>query len=109
MNTSNNTFTNLIEEDLNKIILKPGSLVVAKVVGINADYVTVDAGLKSEADIPVGEFMSNSGELAVKEGDDVEVLIEQIELGDGTTYLSREKHIKPVFGQNLKKQKKMAN
>ncbi|MEE3003601.1 MAG: 30S ribosomal protein S1 [Pseudomonadota bacterium] len=105
MNTSNNTFTNLIEEDLNKIILKPGSLVVAKVVGINADYVTVDAGLKSEADIPVGEFMSNSGELAVKEGDDVEVLIEQIELGDGTTYLSREKAHKASVWAKLEKAK----
>ena len=91
MSTTNSTFTDLIENDLNTMVLKPGSLIVAKVVAISPDYVTVDAGLKSESDIPVSEFTSNSGEIKVNEGDEVEVLIEQIELGDGITYLSREK------------------
>jgi small subunit ribosomal protein S1 len=91
MTTTNSTFTDLIENDLGTMVLKPGSLIVAKVVAISADYVTVDAGLKSESDIPVSEFTSNGGEVKVNEGDEVEVLIEQIELGDGITYLSREK------------------
>ena len=91
MTTINSTFTDLIENDLNSMILKPGSLITAKVVAISPDYVTVDAGLKSESDIPVSEFTSGSGEIQVNEGDEVEVLIEQIELGDGVTYLSREK------------------
>ncbi|MBT4803697.1 MAG: 30S ribosomal protein S1 [Legionellales bacterium] len=83
-------FNDLIEENLKNIVLKPGKLVTAKVVAISSDYITVDAGLKSESDIPTSEFMTGT-ELNVSEGDDVEVLIEQIELGDGITYLSREK------------------
>jgi small subunit ribosomal protein S1 len=88
-NTTTN-FHELIEQNLENIVLQPGSLVKAKVVAISPDYVTVDAGLKSESDIPVSEFQSG-GELSVAEGDEVEVLIEQIEFGDGITYLSREK------------------
>ena len=88
-NTTTN-FHELIEQNLANVVLQPGSLVKAKVVAISPDYVTVDAGLKSESDIPVSEFQSG-GELSVAEGDEVEVLIEQIEFGDGITYLSREK------------------
>jgi small subunit ribosomal protein S1 len=91
MTTNNSTFSDLIKNELTNIELKTGSLIKAKVVTISDDYVTVDGGLKSESDIPVSEFTSGNGELKVNVGDEIEVLIEQIELGDGITYLSREK------------------
>ena len=51
------SFNELIEADLSKLMLQPGKVVTAKVVTISDDYVTVDAGLKSESDIPVAEFI----------------------------------------------------
>ena len=97
MTTTPTNFTDLIEADLSQLMLKPGKVVNAVVIAISDDYVTVDAGLKSESDIPVNEFMQ-SGEITVNEGDSVEVLIEQIELGDGTTHFHVKKRIKQVFG-----------
>ena len=101
MSTST-SFKQLIDENLTNIILKPGNLINAKVTNISSDYVTVDAGLKSESDIPVSEFMSQ-GELTVKEGDETQVLIEHLEMGDGIIYLSREKAHRAAVWERLEK------
>ena len=61
------------------------------VVGVNADMVIVNAGLKSEAVIPADQFFNERGELEVKVGDDVEVALDTVEDGFGETRLSREK------------------
>ena len=101
MSTST-SFKQLIDANLTNIILKPGNLINAKVTNISSDYVTVDAGLKSESDIPVSEFMSQ-GELTVKEGDETQVLIEHLEMGDGIIYLSREKAHRAAVWERLEK------
>ncbi|MBR3425533.1 MAG: 30S ribosomal protein S1, partial [Neisseriaceae bacterium] len=66
-------------------------VITAEVLNIDNNFVTVNAGLKSEALIDVAEFKNNNGELEVKVGDFVTVTIESIENGFGETKLSREK------------------
>lgn len=82
------SFAELFEESLKKTEMKPGSLVTGEVIAIDNDYVIVNAGLKSEGEIPLEQF-ANDGELKV--GDKVEVALDTIEDGYGSTRLSREK------------------
>ncbi|MHB8758956.1 MAG: 30S ribosomal protein S1, partial [Thiobacillus sp.] len=55
------------------------------------NFVTVNAGLKSESLIPLEEFKNDQGEVEAKVGDFVSVAIESIEDGFGATKLSRER------------------
>ena len=85
---SEESFAELFEESLKKTEMKPGSLVTGEVVAIDNDYVIVNAGLKSEGEIPLEQF-ANDGDIKV--GDKVEVALDTIEDGYGSTRLSREK------------------
>lgn len=85
------SFAELFEESLNKTETRPGAIVHAKVVAITDDFVILDAGLKSESNIPVEQFKNSAGEIEVSIGDDVPVVLESVESGDGETILSREK------------------
>ena len=71
--------------------MNPGEVITAEVVGIDQNFVTVNAGLKSESLIDVAEFKNAQGEIEVKVGDFVTVTIESVENGFGETKLSREK------------------
>jgi len=71
--------------------IKSGAILTGIVVGLNADMVIVNAGLKSEAVIPADQFFNERGELEVKIGDEVEVALDAVEDGFGETRLSREK------------------
>ena len=66
-------------------------MVKGKVVKIENGFVIVDAGLKSESEIPEEQFKNAQGELEVKVGDTVDVALESVESGNGETVLSREK------------------
>jgi small subunit ribosomal protein S1 len=86
------SFAELFEESLkDNTETRPGSMVKGKVVKIENGFVIVDAGLKSESEIPEEQFKNAQGELEVKVGDTVDVALESVEAGDGTTMLSREK------------------
>ncbi|MFP5464537.1 MAG: 30S ribosomal protein S1 [Gammaproteobacteria bacterium] len=85
------SFAALLEESLSNRKLQPGSIVRATVVDLDNNFVTVNAGLKSEALIAVQEFRNERGELEVAIGDVVEVALKAIEDGYGETVLSREK------------------
>jgi small subunit ribosomal protein S1 len=85
------TFAELLEESLNSSEMKPGTVIEAEVVDINGDYVIVNAGLKSESEIPVSQFRDSEGAVQVNIGDRVEVAIETVEDGYGNTRLSRER------------------
>ena len=85
------SFAELFEESLHENQARPGTIVSAHVVAINDDYVILDAGLKSESSVPVEQFKNAAGELEIAVGDDVPVVLESIESGDGETVLSREK------------------
>ncbi|MGB2281437.1 MAG: S1 RNA-binding domain-containing protein, partial [Pseudomonadales bacterium] len=85
------SFAELFEESLNAVEMRPGALVVGTVLDIDGDWVTVNAGLKSEAVIPVEQFLNDTKEVEVKIGDEVKVSLESVEDGTGETRLSREK------------------
>ena len=84
-------FAQLLEEYSSTQEMNVGEVITAEVLAIDNNFVTVNAGLKSEALIDVAEFKNNSGELEVKVGDFVTVTIESVENGFGETKLSREK------------------
>jgi small subunit ribosomal protein S1 len=65
-----------------------GSVVRGTVVGVNDRMVVIDFGFKSEGAVPIEEFTEN-GELTVKRGDEVEVLIKSMESSEGVPILSR--------------------
>src|SRR5947207_10819427 len=64
-----------------------GSVVRGTVVGVNDRAVVIDFGFKSEGAVPLEEFMEG-GELTVKRGDEVEVLIKSMESQKGVPMLS---------------------
>lgn len=84
-------FAQLLEESFTLQEMNPGEVITAEVVGIDQNFVTVNAGLKSESLINVAEFKNAQGEIEVKVGDFVTVTIESVENGFGETKLSREK------------------
>ncbi len=85
------SFAQLFEESLKQQQIHVGSIIPATVVNIKNGYVTVNAGLKSEAVIPAEEFYNVKGELHVNVGDSVDVAVEALEDGHGNTILSRER------------------
>jgi len=85
------SFAELFEESLQHIDMKPGTLVMGEVVDIDNDWVTVNAGLKSEAIIDRSQFLNDANELEIQVGDMVKVALESVEDGSGETRLSREK------------------
>jgi len=85
------SFAELFEQSLNDINMEPGAIVLATIVDIDGDWVTVNAGLKSEGQIPAAQFRDDNGELTISVGDEVHVALEAVEDGFGETRLSREK------------------
>lgn len=85
------SFAELFEESISRQEMRLGEIITAEVVAIDDNYVTVNAGLKSESFIPIEEFINDRGELEVKVGDYVSVAIEALEDGYGTTRLSRDR------------------
>src|SRR2546430_16969737 len=65
-----------------------GEVVRGKVVGITERGVVIDFGYKSEGIVNPAEFMED-GELRVKRGDEVDVLVKNMETGEGYPLLSR--------------------
>ena len=84
-------FAQLFEESLALQEMQLGEVITAEVVAIDNNHVTLNAGLKSESLIKLAEFKNDAGELEVKVGDFVTVVIEALENGFGETKLSREK------------------
>ena len=85
------SFAELFEQSLQDINMEPGAIVPATIVDIDGDWVTVNAGLKSEGQIPAAQFRDDNGELTISVGDEVHVALEAVEDGFGETRLSREK------------------
>lgn len=84
-------FAQLLKQSLEQTDLRPGAVINATVTQVGDDTVVVNAGLKSDAVIPVEEFFDDRGQLHVKLGDVVKVVVETIEDGFGETRLSHEK------------------
>jgi len=71
--------------------MRVGEVITAEVMRVDANFVVVNAGLKSESFIPLDEFRNDRGEVEVQPGDFVSVAIEALEDGHGETRLSRDK------------------
>jgi small subunit ribosomal protein S1 len=97
------SFAQLFEESLSKVNFQAGKLITGTVVHVDEDVVIVNAGLKSEGVIPAVQFLDNLGDLTVKVGDEVEVVIEDVEDGTGETRLSREKACRAKAWEELEK------
>jgi len=85
------SFAELFEQSLKDIDMKPGSMVTGTIVDIDSEWVTVNAGLKSEGVIERREFVDDGGEFTLQVGDEVKVALDAVEDGFGATKLSREK------------------
>ncbi|HEY8368554.1 MAG TPA: 30S ribosomal protein S1, partial [Thermodesulfobacteriota bacterium] len=82
-------FRRLYEESLKDI--QEGEVVKGTVIKVNPDHVIVDVGYKSEGQVPIEEFRGPDGQISVKEGDQVEVLLEKRENESGLVVLSKDK------------------
>ncbi len=84
-------FENLFESSEYSKALKLGQLIQADVIDITNDHAILSAGLKSESLVNINQFKDQSGDVEIEVGDKVEVVIEEIEDGEGRTKLSRQK------------------
>lgn len=84
------SFAALFEESLKRAEMRTGEVITAEVVRVEHSYVVVNAGLKSEAYVPIDEFKNDQGEVEVQAGDFVSVAITSAENGFGETILSRD-------------------
>ena len=97
------SFAQLFEESLARQEMRQGEVITAEVVRVDYNFVVVNAGLKSEAYVPIEEFQDDRGEVSVNPGDFVAVAIEQVENGYGDTILSRDKAKRLAAWMNLEK------
>src|SRR3989344_1268825 len=79
------SFAALFEESLQRTEMRPGEVITAEVVRVEHNFVVVNAGLKSEAYVPLEEFKNDKGEVEVQVGDFVSVAIGSIEYGEFVT------------------------
>jgi small subunit ribosomal protein S1 len=97
------SFAAMFEESLTRHEMRAGEVITAEVIRVDMNFVVVNAGLKSEAYIPIEEFRNDLGQLDVKPGDFVSVAIESLENGYGDTILSRDKAKRLAAWMNLEK------
>jgi len=69
--------------------IQEGEIVRGTVVSISDQNVLVDIGFKSEGIVAREEFLDREGNITVKRGEEVDVLIKSIENQDGYAILSR--------------------
>ncbi len=82
-------FGAILEEfEQDQEVYHTGKLVEGTVVGISDRGVLVDFGYKSEGVVPSDEFATQDGEMNIKAGDTVEVIIKNIYSGDAPPVLS---------------------
>ena len=100
---SGESFAALFEESLSRKEMRAGEVITAEVIRIDYNFVVVNAGLKSEAYIPIDEFKNDQGQVDVTPGDFVPVAIESLENGYGDTILSRDKAKRLAAWLNLER------
>ncbi|MDQ4123290.1 MAG: 30S ribosomal protein S1 [Acidobacteriota bacterium] len=81
---------------------REGDLVEGKVVSVSDRGVVIDFGYKSEG-VVKREELSENGEITVKRGDTIEVVIRRMDSGDGTAELSRAEAVKRRTWDDLEK------
>ena len=95
------SFAELFAESLAHQEMRQGEVITAEVVRVDYNFVVVNAGLKSEAYVPIEEFKDDRGEVTVQPGDFISVAIESVENDYGDTILSRDKAKRLAAWMNL--------
>lgn len=85
------SFAQLFEKTAQQLDVQIGALLKGTVLEVKSDHVVVTVGLKSEGVIPIGQFRDEQGQISIQVGDIVDVALESVEDGYGTTVVSREK------------------
>jgi small subunit ribosomal protein S1 len=85
------SFAELLEQSFARDEVREDEIVTGTIVEVTKDYVLVDVGYKSEGMVATTEFNRINGELSVKAGDSVDVLVEARENDAGLIVLSKEK------------------
>jgi small subunit ribosomal protein S1 len=80
-----------------KVELVPGKLIKGKVIGLAGDSVVIEVGLKSEGLIPKEEFEG----VEVRVGDEIDVLLEEMENEEGLIGLSKRKADRMLAWQRI--------
>ena len=88
-NGGDDEFESLMEKSLNAP--RPGDVLTGHVLLITRDYVIVDINYKCEGQVPLAEFIDPDGNVAVNEGDEIDVYFDGTETDNGTVMLSRAK------------------
>lgn len=83
--------------------LEEGEIIKGTVVRVGKEHVMVDIGFKSEGQINIAEVTGPNGEIKVKPGDVIDVLIERREDDNGIIVLSKEKADKVRVWEELEK------
>jgi|Deesub1362A_J573_1020465.scaffolds.fasta_scaffold00042_5 small subunit ribosomal protein S1 len=94
-------FQDLFEQTFSNI--QEGEILSGKVVLVGKESVMVDVGYKSEGQIPIQEFMDEDGQVLVKEGDIIEVLLESRDDEEGEIVLSKTKADKIKVWEEIRK------
>ncbi|MBK9070140.1 MAG: 30S ribosomal protein S1 [Myxococcales bacterium] len=84
-------FAALLEESLQQDDIKEGEVLKGTVIAIGKDFAIVDIGYKSEGQVALEEFRNGNGQIEVKPGDEIEVILESRENDTGMCVLSKEK------------------
>ncbi|HEY3451958.1 MAG TPA: 30S ribosomal protein S1 [Myxococcales bacterium] len=84
-------FEQSIKDRGGEAVLQEGEIVKGTIVQLTKDYAVIDVGYKSEGQVPISEFTNAKGEVTIKVGDPVDVLLEARENDSGMVVLSKEK------------------
>ncbi len=76
-------------EKSSQLEVSEGEVVKGTVVKITGQDVIINVGFKSEGIVRISEFKDGGDELSIKVGDEVDVLVKQLENHDGYVELSR--------------------
>ena len=83
--------------------ISEGEVIKGTVLQVSSGEVIIDVGYKSEGIISISEFLDETGEVLVRPGDSVDVLLDRTEDRDGHIVLSREKAEKMKIWDEVEK------
>ncbi|WP_022853349.1 30S ribosomal protein S1 [Thermodesulfatator atlanticus] len=87
--TPEESFEELLAGEITTI--SRGDITTGKVLRVDPEWVIIDIGYKSEGIAPLAEFKGPDGEVKVKPGDEVEVIVENLRTADGMVRVSYKK------------------
>jgi small subunit ribosomal protein S1 len=97
------TYEHLLEDYSQFAPPAADEVVQGTVLGITAKDVIIDFGYKSEGIVPIDQFQSPTGEVTVKRGDVVDVMIDRSEQVEGYVLLSHTKAARLRIWDDLEK------